>query len=159
MDSYQILVNDQEIKVHSKDANALDMIKINDKKYHLIKDNQNYQVEIVKSDFNAKTITLAINGNTHTIEITDAYDQMVKEMGLTIGASQKVNDIKAPMPGLILDILVEEGQAIKEGDQLLILSAMKMENIITAPNEGVVKTIEVKKDAAVEKGQLLIAID
>lgn len=62
------------------------------------------------------------------------------------------------MPGLILDILVTEGQEIKEGEQVLVLSAMKMENIITAPSDGVVKLIEVKKDDAVEKGQLLIEI-
>ncbi|MDZ7649219.1 MAG: acetyl-CoA carboxylase biotin carboxyl carrier protein subunit [Cytophagales bacterium] len=71
-------------------------------------------------------------------------------------ASSKVNSIKAPMPGLIIDLKIQVGDSVKPGDALLILEAMKMENILKSPGEGVVKTIKVKKDDSVEKGQVLI---
>ena len=64
--------------------------------------------------------------------------------------------IKAPMPGLILEINVKVGQEVKEDEPLLILEAMKMENIITSPRDGIIKSISVNKTDAVEKNQLLI---
>jgi biotin carboxyl carrier protein len=84
---------------------------------------------------------------------------LIKDMGFELGASKQVNDIKAPMPGLILDISVEIGQEVKENDSLLILEAMKMENNLTAPRDGVIKSISVEKGDAVEKNQLLIEFE
>ena len=73
------------------------------------------------------------------------------------GANEKkLNEIKAPMPGLILDIKVEVGQEVKKGDPILILEAMKMENILKSPGDGIVKAIKVKVKDNVEKGQLLL---
>ncbi|MCL4145650.1 UNVERIFIED_CONTAM: hypothetical protein GTU68_019273 [Idotea baltica] len=60
------------------------------------------------------------------------------------------------MPGLILDILVEVGQTIQKGDQLMILEAMKMENVLKAPGEGSISSIEVSQGDSVEKNQVLI---
>ena len=80
-------------------------------------------------------------------------------MGFEVGATKKVNDIKAPMPGLILDINVKVGQEVKENDALLILEAMKMENVLTSPRDGVIKSISVNKGNAVEKNQLLIVFE
>jgi len=77
-------------------------------------------------------------------------------MGISNLDSAQVNDMKAPMPGLILDILVTPGQEVKKGDQLLILEAMKMENVLKAPGDGTVSSIEVAKGDSVEKGQVLI---
>jgi len=71
-------------------------------------------------------------------------------------SDEKMDHVKAPMPGLVLDILVEVGQTINKGDNLLVLEAMKMENIIKASGTGIVKNIKVNKKDAVEKNQLLI---
>jgi biotin carboxyl carrier protein len=60
------------------------------------------------------------------------------------------------MPGLIIDLKVKAGDAVKPGDQLLILEAMKMENILKSQGEGTVKTVKVNKGDTVEKGQVLI---
>jgi biotin carboxyl carrier protein len=70
--------------------------------------------------------------------------------------ASKVNEIKAPMPGLVLDVRVSEGEAVKKGDAIIVLEAMKMENIIKSPTDGIIKKISVKKGVAVEKNQVLI---
>jgi biotin carboxyl carrier protein len=80
-------------------------------------------------------------------------------MGFEVGASKKVNDIKAPMPGLILEINVTVGQEVKEDDVLLILEAMKMENALTSPRDGIIKSISVSKSDTVDKNQLLIEFE
>jgi biotin carboxyl carrier protein len=67
-----------------------------------------------------------------------------------------VSDLKAPMPGLVLQILVEPGQEIKKGDKILILEAMKMENAIKAPADAIVAQIHINPGTAVDKNQLLI---
>jgi biotin carboxyl carrier protein len=70
-----------------------------------------------------------------------------------------VNAIKAPMPGLILEISVVVGQEVKENDNLIILGAMKMENSFLSPRDGVIKSISVAVGDAVDKGQLLIEFE
>lgn len=69
-----------------------------------------------------------------------------------------MDNVKAPMPGLVLDILVEAGQSVNKGDNLLILEAMKMENIIKASGNGVVKNININKKMRL-KNQLLIEME
>lgn len=72
-------------------------------------------------------------------------------------ADQEVVD--SPMPGNIWEVLVKEGQEVKEGEVLLILEAMKMENEITSPRAGVVASILTEKGAAVNTGDKLVLID
>ncbi len=159
MKKYLITVNEEETLVKKSDVDALDCIKIDCLNLHLLENNQAYELSVIHSDFLNKTLTLSVNGNTYEVKIEDEYDRQVKKMGLLAVTAQKVNSIKAPMPGLIVDIMIEEGQEISEGTPLLVLSAMKMENIILSQGEGVVKSIEVKKDDAVEKGQLIIEME
>jgi biotin carboxyl carrier protein len=66
--------------------------------------------------------------------------------------------IKAPMPGLIIDVPVQEGQAIAEGDVLVILESMKMENELRAPRSGVVRQVRVQTGDSVEQNQTLVAV-
>ncbi|NLP58068.1 acetyl-CoA carboxylase biotin carboxyl carrier protein subunit [Lutibacter sp. B1] len=143
----------------SSDLNNLDLLKISNSKFHLIKNNKSYKIELLKSDFYKRVYTLKINSKIYNINIANQLDSLINEMGFSIGISKKSGDIKAPMPGLILNINVKEGQKVKEGDTLLVLEAMKMENAISAQVDGVVKSIEVKKGCSVEKGELMIQMD
>jgi biotin carboxyl carrier protein len=120
--------------------------------------NKSYTVVLLKSERDSKQYTLQINGSKYDITLKDKLDDLLAGMGLTAGAAAKLNNIKAPMPGLVLNILVAEGDTITKGDALLVLEAMKMENIIKSPGEGVVKKINVNKGQAVEKNQVLIEI-
>ena len=157
--SYKINIDDQVFDLNREDIKNLNLIENGDKSLHLLQDNQSNHISIVHTDFANKKLTLEINGNPYEITIEDEYDQLVKKMGLSSGGAQKLTNIKAPMPGLVLDILVEPGQAIQKGDQLLILEAMKMENVLKAEGEGVVKSIEVVKGATVDKGQVMIEME
>lgn len=68
------------------------------------------------------------------------------------------NSVCAPLPGTITKILVSEGQAVKAGDTVLIMEAMKMENNISAEADGTVKKIHVQSGAQVQSGELLIEL-
>lgn len=135
---------------------AADIIKIRDDVYHLLKDNISFNLEIVKQIPEEKKMVVKINNTTYTLDIKDKYDDLLHSLGLDSLAAKKVNDIKAPMPGMVLNILVTEGQEVKKGDPLIVLEAMKMENILKSPTDGVIKKIAIRKGIAVEKNQLLI---
>jgi len=158
MSNYSITIEEQEYML-TDESSELDMIQTADNEYHILQDGQSYKAVVLDHNYREKTLTLEINGNPYTIQIADEYDLLVKKMGLSAMSAQKIKNIKAPMPGLILDILIEPGQAVSKGDQLLILEAMKMENVLKAEGDGVVKSIEVEKSAAVDKGQILIEME
>ena len=73
-------------------------------------------------------------------------------------ASAEGETVTSPMPGNILDVKVSAGTAVKKGDVLLILEAMKMENEIMAPCDGTVASVNVQKGATVESGTVLCVI-
>ena len=133
-----------------------DIVQLSEGYFHILHDQKSYKAEVVKADNAAKTFTFKINNHIHTVEVKDKFDLLLEKLGMNNSSAGKVNSIKAPMPGLIIDMKVKAGDAVKAGDQLLILEAMKMENILKSPGEGIVKLVKVKKGDTVEKNQVLI---
>ncbi len=134
----------------------IDLVSAGDGAFHVIRDSKGYSVEILAADYSAKTFTIRVNGHDYDVQAQDHFDELLEKMGLQSLGSNKVENIKAPMPGLVLEILVEAGQNVQKGDSVLILEAMKMENVLKAPGDGVVQSIEVAKGNAVEKNAVLI---
>ena len=155
----QAVVNDGQFDFETIDLTDFDAVQIKDGDFHLLKDKQTYIAKVVDQDYNNKIFTININGHSFQIQLLDQYDQMVKSLGLSKVQVTKVNEIKAPMPGLILDTLVEVGDTIEEGTPLLILEAMKMENVLKSQGDAVVKSINIHKGDAVEKGQILMEME
>ena len=137
---------------------GLDIVPMSDGRYHVLRDNVSYHVEILRTDYHTKTFSIKVNGSSYEVQLADQYDQLVNRLGLAVVSEHKVREIRAPMPGLVLDISVEAGQQVEKGEPLLILEAMKMENLLKSPGDGVVKAILVKKGEAVEKNFLLIEL-
>lgn len=145
-----------EFEFTEEDISKIDTVNNSESTHHVLQDNMSYHTEIVQSDFDAKKYTVKVNHNSYHVSITNELDARIAAMGFSLGSSKRVNTIKAPMPGLLLDIQVTEGQEVKEDDPLLILEAMKMENLILSPRDGVIKSISATTGDAVDKGQLLI---
>ncbi|HEY4649971.1 MAG TPA: biotin/lipoyl-containing protein [Pontibacter sp.] len=133
-----------------------DISPLGNNTYHIIHNYKSYTAELVSADYQAKAFTFKINGITHTLSVKDQFDLLLDKLGMSNANAQKVNDVKAPMPGLILEIKVQPGQEVKKGDPIMILEAMKMENILKSPGDGVVKEIKVAVRQNVEKNQVLI---
>ena len=157
---YKVNVNEQsEFEFNAEHLNNFDFVKEQDGHFHILKHNKAFRAKVVNANFFNKTFTIKINGNPYEIKIADRFDQLVNQLGLSVVNTQKVTDIKAPMPGLVLGVSVEIGQEVQKGDGLLILEAMKMENVIKSVGEGVIKAIHIDQGKAVEKGQLLIEME
>jgi len=107
-------------------------------------------------DVITNTVILSINGKKVSVALRSRVAQMLKTLGVEGGSQKKLDTLKAPMPGLIRQVLVQPGDSVKKGDALLILEAMKMENVIKAAGDGVVASVQAVEKATVEKGALLI---
>jgi len=159
-EKYKVKVNEEmEFQFTKEQISAPDITRYSSSEFHILKNSRSFKAELQHSNFLEKTYTIKINSKPYQVKISNELDLLIEEMGLSLAAAQVFNDIKAPMPGLILDVLVEEGQEVKEGDYLLVLEAMKMENTLTAPRDGIVKSIGVKKGKTVDKNQLLIEME
>ncbi|MBK5192002.1 MAG: biotin/lipoyl-binding protein [Flavobacteriaceae bacterium] len=157
---YKVKVNDAfEYEFSEAQIDTLDIQEVSSTEFHVLKENHSFKTEIIATNFLKKSYTVKINSNIYEIDISNQLDLLIEEMGLSLGSAQILNDIKAPMPGLILDVLVEVGDTVKEGDYLLVLEAMKMENTLTALGDGVVKSVSVTKGEKVEKNQMLIEME
>lgn len=157
---YKAKVNaSYEFEVNEEAVEQLDAVETSTNQYHILHNNASIKARILDSNFNKKQYRIKVNNNTYDVAISDVLDQQITALGFAIGLSKKVNNIKAPMPGLILEISVSEGKEVKEDDPLLILEAMKMENVINSPREGVIKSIKVKQGETVDKDSLLIEFE
>lgn len=157
---YKVNVNDTfHFDLEKESVSQLDAVRVETNKFHILHENTPYQAEIVTSDFLQKSYTVKVNNNTYIVAISNPLDILIKEMGFETGLTKQVNFIKAPMPGLILEISVVVGQTVKENDNLIILGAMKMENSFLSPRDGIIKSISVAMGDAVDKGQLLIEFE
>lgn len=153
--SFQIDVTDGGFTVNGQPV-QWDIAKVADGYFHILFENKSYRAEVVKADRASRTFSIKINGKIFPVEVRDRFDLLLEKMGMNNAGSARVNSIKAPMPGLIIDLRVKDGDVVKAGDPLLILEAMKMENILKCPGDAVVRSVKIKKGDSVEKNQVLI---
>ena len=133
-----------------------DMQQLNDSCWHVINNLRSYNVEVVTFNSQEKIAEIKVNNNTYTITARDQFDILLEKLGLSNLNTAKISEVKAPMPGMVLKVFVDEGAEVKKGDNLFILEAMKMENIIKAPADVIVKKVKIKPGDKVEKGQVLL---
>ena len=133
-----------------------DIISLGNDRFHIIYKSNSYQAQLIECNLEEKSFLFYINGKKQLVVVKDKFDLLLEKMGLNDLKSNKMNNIKAPMPGLILSINIKDGDEVQKGDAIMVLEAMKMENVIKSPGDGVVKSILVKQGDSVEKSQVLI---
>jgi biotin carboxyl carrier protein len=114
-----------------------------------------YDIKVLKYQVDEKSYTLKINGYTTKVKQSNELDMLIAQLGFNKPPKKELKEITAPMPGLVKEIFVKEGDAIVSGDNLFILEAMKMENIIKSAGEGTISKILVVQGEKVEKGTVL----
>ena len=159
MDNYTAIVAGQPLDVSGETLRQLDLAGPFDGQYHLILEGVSYRCRLITINRYAKQLTVEVNRRRFTVDLADRYDQLVSRMGLSVNPEVATNEVTAPMPGLILEILVEAGQEVEAGTPLLILEAMKMENVLKADGGGRVQEVRVTQGEAVDKRQLLIVME
>jgi biotin carboxyl carrier protein len=158
-DTYKILVNGFEFFFSKTDLEALDMVAISPTEFNGIYNHQSINARLVEANLLTKSLTIETGDEQFEVVIKDALDQKLDQMGFGIATGKQVKEIKAPMPGLVLEVSVTDGQQVNEGDRILILEAMKMENSILIHVNATIKKVLVKAGQAVEKGQVLVELE
>ena len=156
---YTVKIGEQSFPISDKESKTLNARALSSDSLHIISNNKNFNTHLVSIDIVNRKMTINVNGSDYHIEIKDEYDDLLHEMGLDVVPEQRMTDVKAPMPGLVLEVMVKVGDNIVKGDNLDILEAMKMENVLQAEGDGVVKSIEVNKGDTVDKTQVLIEME
>ncbi len=136
-----------------------DLLRVKEGSYHVLKDGRSYRVDLIEADPEEKSYRLLVNGEEYNVHLKDRYDLLLERLGMEDLQNKKVENVKAPMPGKVLDVHVEEGTEVGEGDALLVLEAMKMENVIKAPGPGTVKAVHVNVSDPVEKNAVLVEFE
>lgn len=145
MKKYKFTINGNQydVEIQNVEDNIVE-VEVNGSKY---------QVEIEKKIQPVKTPKLVRTVATPSTDIDKSQQKTAKP-----AEAKGVGTIKSPLPGVILNVLVKEGDVVKIGDKILILEAMKMENNINSDKEGKIKSIKVKQGDSVLEGEVLVEI-
>jgi biotin carboxyl carrier protein len=133
-----------------------DILKVNDRSFHVIFNDKSYHAELIDFDKFQKTCTVKVGNNIYPMQLSNQFDELLHQLGMDSQNTSKIAELKAPMPGLVLRILASEGDKVMKGGNLLVLEAMKMENIIKAPADVTIKSIKVIAGDKVEKNQVMM---
>lgn len=156
---YKVKANEFEFSFTQEQVDALDFMQKSPEEFNLLQNHKSVNAIVIKANPSAKMQAIEIEGETFDIQIKDELDQMLDKMGFSSILGKQIKEIKAPMPGLVLEIAVSEGQQVFEGDKILILVAMKMENSILINSAATIKRLAVGAGEAVEKGQVLVELE
>jgi biotin carboxyl carrier protein len=120
-------------------------------------DKRKYLVQVLEKNQNSYTIM--VNGVWYSFSIESPFSYKRKKALSKSNKESRIGIITAPMPGKILEVMVEENEVIKQGEPLVILEAMKMQNEIVSHVSGKIKKVHVRKDDSVMKDDLMIEIE
>ena len=164
----KVIINEQQaFEVETKNETTTlngqpfvwDLVALDNGHFHIIKDDRSFNAEVVEANYADKSFKVKVNETIYNVAAKDRFDLLLEQMGINNSTKNKVNNLKAPMPGLIWDIQVQVGDVVKAGDVVLVLVAMKMENALKSSGDGVVKSIKVNKGDSVDKNQVLIEFE
>ncbi len=155
-ETYVIEINGEHDVMLNGEPVDLDFTTINDQGlYSLIISERSFEAQVDRVDL--ANWEVFMSGNLYEVEI---YEESVRLLQQKTGAGAAGDgDVKAPMPGLVLSVPVDEGDVIEQGDKVVILESMKMENELKAPRGGIVSKVNVQAGDSVKQNQVLIVIE
>ncbi len=156
---FKVKANEFEFCFTSEEIASANLVHIAPLAFNLLQNNRSVNAKIITADLASKKFTVEVDGEDFMIEIKDELNQVLEKMGFGLATNKQIKEIKAPMPGRVLEIAVSNGQAVIEGDKMLILEAMKMENCIVIHSAATIKKVAVVAGQTVEKGQVLIELE
>ena len=150
-----------QLDLSQTDVDKFKVLEINYTKKEIILSNGSKKLEckILKENVIDQSYIVRINGEISTIRLIKQVEKTIEKLGIQKENQKNINVLKAPMPGLILDVVIKESEFVKKGDPVIILEAMKMENILSSPVDGIVKEIKVNPQQTVEKNNILIKFE
>ena len=153
--SYTAVINGEIVKsVDPEDR--IDVIKRQDGSFHLLINNKSHLVELVDADYSSRIFTFQSGIDQYQIKLKTDIEVLVEQMGFGTNGKARETEIKAPMPGLVLEVRIKPGDHVKTGDPLVILEAMKMENVISAGHDAIVDQVHIEKGQSVEKSEVML---
>ena len=160
---FQALVSDRTFDLNldgdtlTVDGEPVDysLQRISPREVLLLLDGQSITFTVETGD--SGTTRLTHHGRSFDVKLKTERDLLLESLGMDTADNAAARELKAPMPGLVLSVLVEPGQEVQEGDGLVVLEAMKMENELRAQSAGTVAAVHVEPGAAVGKNDLLVS--
>jgi biotin carboxyl carrier protein len=156
---YKVKVNGFIFSFTKAMVEAADVVQLSSVEFSFFKGHRGVNARLVEASSTAKDLKIEIAGEPFFVTIKDELDQVLEQMGFASTNNRSVKEIKAPMPGLVLEIAVSDGQEVKAGDKMLILAAMKMENNIMIHADATIKKVLIVAGQAVEKGQVMVELE
>jgi len=166
--SYEIKTNDDQASIEILQQNGsnievliadrkynLDIVEVETGVYSILLDGKSYNVELIPNS--NKNYTVNTLYNSFEIEVIDAESKYLNSRKKDDG--DDASFISTPMPGKVVKILVEEGDEVKGGDTVIIVSAMKMESEYKVVNDKTIKKVLVKEGDTIEGNQPLILLE
>jgi biotin carboxyl carrier protein len=148
----QIQIGNQSFCADLQPIGSLDL-------YSLLLDNKSYEVHVQETERNGYRVMVSSQGyEGYEVRVLDERAYRASQVSGAMAGGAGDSAIKAPIPGLVVKVLVAEGDEVAAGQTLVILEAMKMENELRAPRSGVIATIKAKPGNSVNQGDVLITL-
>jgi biotin carboxyl carrier protein len=154
---YEIEIVDEHHVIIGNRLYEIDLASVSEQAvYSLLVDNQSYEIYTYPGD--SENLQVFVLGRMYDVRVEDERERRLRaQAGSTVAAGGEYH-LKAPMPGLVVNIPVQEGQMVEKGQVLLILESMKMQNELKSPRAGKVSRIRVKPGESVEQRTTLLSV-
>jgi len=147
-DGLRVRLDDRELHVN--------FLQVDPGLYSLLIEGRSYEIDLLKLE---DALMVLVNGQPFRVEIQEERERRLR---VAVGKAEikaGKRAVAAPMPGKVVRLLVRSGDAVRPGDGLVVVEAMKMENELKAPAAGTVKEIRVEEGKAVSGGDVLLVIE
>ncbi len=149
------IIDDQHVRF-GKEILEISLAEVNGVPlYSLVVNNESFEGYVYPDEDGWQVL---LQGQFYQVQVEDEREKRLRMAGSASERAGAEFVLKAPMPGLVIDVLVQEGQAVQKGQTLLILESMKMQNELRAPHAGTLNRLKVKAGESVQQKQVLLTI-